>query len=53
MARASRNRQARPPYRAPGAKGSVVVGLGGFTPKDMRTFKISIDLLGSPGLGSA
>jgi len=28
--------------------GSVVVAPGGFTPKDMRTFKISTDLAGQP-----
>src|SRR5215469_11236416 len=40
-------------YSAPGAKGSVVVGPGGFTPTDGCTLKTSIDLPGSPGLGNA
>ena len=40
-------------YSAPGANGSDIVGPGGFTPRDGCTFKIRIDLPGSPGLGNA
>src|SRR6266853_629614 len=40
-------------YSPSGAKGSVVVGPGGFTKADGCTFIIRIDLRGSPGLGKA
>src|SRR5215467_6966441 len=40
-------------YNAPGAKGSVVVRPGGSNEKDGCTFRTSIDLPGSPGLGNA
>src|SRR5580693_9926220 len=40
-------------YSASGAKGSLVVGPGGFSPKDGCTFIIKMDLLESPGFGNA
>ena len=40
-------------YSASGAKGSAVVGPGGFTTADGCTFMIRIDLPASPGLGKA
>src|SRR5437867_4347015 len=39
-------------YNAPGAKGSLVVGPGGFTATDGCTFKISIDLPGRLAWGT-
>jgi len=38
-------------YIASGAKGTAVLGPGGFTPSDGCTFMIRIDLAASPGLG--
>src|SRR5437016_7594552 len=40
-------------YNASGAKGSVVVGPGGFSPADGWTFIIRMDFPVSPGLGKA
>src|SRR5215475_6022970 len=40
-------------YSAPGAKGSFVVGPGGFTATEGCTFKTRIDLPASPGFVKA